>query len=163
MEIAQKKKTNHDVVDMAKLIMSVMVCAIHSLGGVEWLRPWLSLAIPLFFVFSAYFFFCKYRKKPSLSETYIPFFRRIATIYLIWFLIWLPMMLKHNGWFSDGFIRGLLILSVRIVLNSTFTGAWYLSALILGTFLICLASKWFNTEKIIIFSALIYLMNRYST
>ena len=152
------ERKNHDLVDIVKLVLSIMVCAIHSLGGVEWLRPWLSLAVPMFFTFSGYFFFSKWKKTPSLLDTFLPFFKRTARLYAVWFAIWLPLMMRNGGWFSKGILKGFFILLVRIILNSTFTGAWYLSALIIGTLLICLLSKKAGNKVILALGAILYVI-----
>lgn len=165
MTCSEAHRKQYDLVDVSKLILSIMVCSIHSLGGIEWLRPWLSIAVPMFFTYSGFFFFSKWRKKPSLRDTFLPFLGRTARLYLVWFVIWLPLMMRNGGWFSDGIIKGFLILLIRITLNSTFTGAWYLSALIVGTFLICLLSKRIDNQVILALGFVLYsicvLMSNY--
>lgn len=147
-------KKRYDAIDAAKMLLSICVCAIHSMGNYEIIRPWVCIAVPCFFIFSGYFFFKKWKREPSIRKTYIPFFKRNAVLYAVWFFAWLPIMLPSRGWFSGGILKGFFVLTVRIILNSTFTGAWFISALILGTFIICIFSKQFGNKPVFVVSTL---------
>ena len=45
--------------DILKFLLSLMVVMIHSKLLPDLLYPWLRIAVPLFFIMSAYFFFLK--------------------------------------------------------------------------------------------------------
>lgn len=145
-------KTRYDAIDLAKMLLAIGVCIIHSMGNYEVIRPWVCITVPCFFIFSGYFFFKKWKATPSVTQTYIPFLKRNAVLYALWFVIWLPITLPSRGWFSGGILRGFFVLAVRIILNSTFTGAWFISALVLGTFLICIFSKKIGNAPLLIAS-----------
>lgn len=51
------EKQNYDIFDLAKFILAIFIIAIHSEFLPHILYPWLRIAVPLFFVISAYLFF----------------------------------------------------------------------------------------------------------
>ena len=53
------KTKNYDILDLTKLILSIMIVAIHTSLLPTVLYPWLRLAVPLFFIISSFFLFNK--------------------------------------------------------------------------------------------------------
>ena len=62
---------NNDTFDILKYILSFMIIAIHTGGGyARALYPWLRIAVPLFFMISAYLLFSKYVKQSFENKKY---------------------------------------------------------------------------------------------
>ena len=56
------EKKNYDSIDLLKIILSVLIVQIHSDFYLPWMKPYVRLAVPLFFIISAYLkpiVFCK--------------------------------------------------------------------------------------------------------
>lgn len=80
-----------------KMIAAIFVVAIHSQpfsGLTEVLVIYLfaRIAVPFFFVASAFFFF----KKPVEQQNIKGYVRRLAILYIFWFIIELPITILHS-------------------------------------------------------------------
>ena len=119
--------------DLYKFIFAIFIVITHSMGRYAG-YPFIRIAVPMFFFMSGYLYFDRIKKSNNINEFqyYWHYTKRILLLYLTWFIVLLPHLLFTRGWFSNGYIRGLGILTVRFILNSTFTGSWYLSAVIIG-------------------------------
>lgn len=135
-----------DSIDLAKIILSLMVVAIHvppARGGAyEILIPILRTAVPIFFMLSGYLLFgkikdCTIEEKKSIVTNYII---RILKLYLSWFVILLPVTIIRGDYFVDGISVGILEILKDFVLGSTFPASWYLMAVVIGTILVFIIS-----------------------
>lgn len=145
--------------DIAKFICAFLVISIHTypLLGIQ---PTLNLilvsgiariAVPLFFVISAYFFF------QHQDENYVmKYLKKIGKLYLIWSLIYLPFYILQNvqsGW---------IVMIVRYIRNFFFLGShyhlWFLPALMFALYVVNKLSKYFNLKQILIISACLYFI-----
>ena len=145
--------------DIAKFICAFLVISIHTypLLGIH---PTLNLilvsgiariAVPLFFVISAYFFF------QHTDENYVmKYLKKIGKLYLIWSLIYLPFYLLQNSH------NGLVIMVVRYLRNFFFLGShyhlWFLPALMFALYVVNKFSKYFNLKQILMMSAILYFI-----
>ena len=105
------RKKGYDSFDLFKFIVSFIIIVVHlnpfGESRFHWIHPWVRIAIPVFFMISAYLFFSKYDALPEdQKNTYLrKFTRRNMTLYLFWFIVFLP--------FTIVFIKGSRFLSDR--------------------------------------------------
>ncbi len=103
-------KNNNAVVDVFRLILCIMVVAIHTGIFHDYLYPWLSLAVPLFFIMSAYFFFNKIKLSentfPALKNLYL----KILNIIVFIWLFFRRSFYIQSAIFQPAFLRVLRIL-----------------------------------------------------
>ena len=147
---------NHSI-DLLKFIGSIMIFTMHisafrdfeQLSFVfELLTRW---AVPFYFVCSAYFLFSK-GKNGNITKTDLKkYIKRIAMLYLCWFIINLPSVIacvfySHNifnwkVWFC--FFRDL-------VLSSSFSGSWYLVSCMFSAVFVYMLSKRMRTVTVLV-------------
>ena len=151
---------NYDILDLAKLILSIMIVAIHTSLLPSVLYPWLRLALPLFFVISSFLLFRKINNSPqSESDNIIKKFIRYAKLYLFWFIVLLPFTIYiRKDWFILGFWNGISNMIKNILFSSTFVASWFLTATITAIFIIYKLSKKFNYKLLFFIFLLIYFV-----
>lgn len=137
------KNNNLDFLDLVKFILSIMIVAIHSSIFPFVLYPWLRIAVPLFFIISSYFFFCKMNKcdienKKIFLKKYII---RLLKYYLFWFIFLFPaFLIIRSNWFASE--SNIILLLIRqLFFGSTFSASWFIMATILATVIIYFLSK----------------------
>ena len=129
-----QSENNHNIsFDLWKFIFAIFVVIIHTMGNYAG-YPIIRISVPMFFLMSGYLYFSHLVNNKNINDWqyYWHYVKRILVLYIAWFIVLLPHLLYTRGWFSNGFVRGLGILTVRFLLNSTFTGSWYLSAVVIG-------------------------------
>ena len=155
-----KNKVN-SVYDILKIILAIMVVLIHGNIFPNILYPWLRIAVPLFFVMSSYFLFSKLNKEKDNQKKKIiikSFVLRNLKLYLIWFIILLPITLEIKKYFVDySFFKGLIILLRDFIFSSTFCSSWFIIALIEGCIILYFCSKKISNKLLLIGSFVIYL------
>lgn len=147
-------------IDIVKLIMAIFVVGIHTepFGYNIWLDRGFGvitrLCVPFFFVASGYFY---WKKEKTLFE----YVTRLAIIYVIWSLIYLPFDFsalkntsiveiilryfwygnEHALWYLCGSIIGMLLTNtIYIVLNKKSKNVFFISLVLL--FIGCLLSTY---------------------
>ena len=144
-----KNKVN-SVFDVLKIILAMMVVLIHGKLFINYVYPWIRIAVPLFFVMSSYFLFSKLNKEKDdvkRKEIVKTFIFRNLKLYLIWFIIFLPVTIINKKYFVDySFINGLLNMIKDIFLSGTFSSSWYIMALVEGVLIIYFSSKKVNNK-----------------
>ena len=131
---------------MATLIVAIHSNAFYGPWFCDWVRPILSIAVPVFFILSSMFYFRKVRKvKNSKDVAHIlgHFLKRLGIFYLFWFIINLPKTLYYQHYFIEGGLTDILRLTKDFFLYGTFAGSWFLSALALSVtiFTLCFRCK----------------------
>ena len=152
----------YDLFDLVKLIMSIMIIAIHSSLFTMYLYPWLRIAIPIFFVISSYLFFSKISRQQDLQEqkaSLKKFASKNLRLWLIWSLILLPVVIYIRRNFYDDGIIGFLKLIKSIFFGGTFVGGWFIIALVEGVAIIYFLSKRMKTVYIMLISLLLNLLS----
>ncbi len=147
---SEEYNTRNESMDMAKLVMSISIVAMHSslftgspLACLIW--PWARISVPLFFMMSSYFLF---RKNPD-AQNLRRFFVRLIKMYIFWFVISLPATIYYRWswwWQEDGVLFCCLRFLRSLVFSSTFGASWFLSALGLGTLLVDISGKQKNRQ-----------------
>lgn len=162
MELTQEKKS-FALLDLIKMILSFMIVAIHTHLFDPYLYPWLRLAVPLFFTISAYLFFVKLGSCASAQEKtkeLKSFILRNVKLYLFWFIALSPIILvqRWSAWFGGGIILGLFNIALNLFIGSTFVGAWFISALVIGTVIVFFSSKKLSNKVLLIIGGVIYVL-----
>jgi hypothetical protein len=95
-------------------------------------------AVPTFFVISSFLFFRGYFLLSASDgrskgiEKLLHFLKRLLILYLFWFIVWLPWIIKekellhHNMWENFG------ILIHGFFFSYTFHGSWFISGLLIA-------------------------------
>lgn len=142
-------KAPYQGIDLMKFLMAVVVVSIHTslykvIGSCYGVFQ--NYAVPVFFVFSAYFFF---RKIPTLPpdgqwKALWKFEKRINTLYVFWILALMPFILYwwHHDYLEMPIAQTLLIFTRNYFFGSQFGASWFFGALIVGTPIIMLIDKY---------------------
>lgn len=164
-------KIMYNGIDLMKFIMAIVIVSIHAqlytvLG--QWYLVFQDHAVPLFFVFSSFFFFKKIRHAGSWKEQWnslMHFEKRINLLYLFWIIALMPAILYW--WHSEYLHLPLVDLPLQFVkeyfFGSQFGAAWFLGSLIVATPIILSAilalTKFNKYRKAILFliASLIYI------
>lgn len=118
-------------IDLAKMVAAIMVVAIHAqpfsgLTEAMLIDVWARLAVPFFFIASAFFFF----KKPAGQQHIGHYVKRLALLYLFWFVVELPITVLHFYIEPQRSIgQSTLALLQGLLWGSTFSGSWFITAL----------------------------------
>lgn len=153
----------NDTLDLAKAILAVMITAIHLLILSPWqlrvLIPPLRVAVPLFFMISAYLFFAKQRLLPAAARwpALKAFVARNYKLYAFWFLVLFIPTLNARHYFDRGFWPGVAQIIGGMTLGSTFTASWFLSALALGTAVVWGLSRVMRQRWVLLLTLAAYL------
>jgi len=123
--------------DILKFLMAIMIVAIHSAHSFdlcEWhfvASPLIDIAVPCFFVLSSYFLFKKLRTVNQGGVGH--FVKRICTFYWFWFIVNLPLVIKSKSkYFTDDVLLGIVKFVRDVFFSYTFSGSWFLAALVLS-------------------------------
>lgn len=126
--------------DLVKFFLSLLVLAIHTKLYSMILYPWLRIAVPLFFMISAYFLFSKMRDaSPDKQKVMLKkFVIRNLQLYFSWFIILLPMTiyLRKEQYFSGGLLENAWAILRSILFGSSFVASWFIMATIIGVLII---------------------------
>lgn len=152
---------NYDVLDLTKIILAIMVVAIHTQLLPMVLYPWLRLAVPLFFIISSFLLYSKINnvsneEKRNILKHYVS---RLLKFYLFWFVILLPVTIYvRREWFNNGMLIGILNLFIKPFWGSTFIASWYIVATIIGTVIVDKLSEKFSDKILIPLFIIIYIV-----
>lgn len=143
---------NNDLIDIVKLILSIMVLLIHTQifeGTI--IVPYLRLAVPLFFLFSSYLFFNKIQNidKCNLLKALKKNIIRNLKLYIFWFVLLFPVTIYVREQYRISFIESILNIIHDFFLGSTFLASWYIIASVIG---LCIVSVMvvYKLEKFLI-------------
>lgn len=155
-------KREYAAIDIAKLICALLVVAIHTepFAGNFWLDKGLGLftriPVPFFFTASGYFLFLT-DKRATSGRKLLKYMGRIALMYGIWSLIYMPFLVKNcmpagtSGTFATAcFIKSL-------IWNGVSSHLWYLIGSMVAAGLTWLMYRCF-TEKTTLIVAIILLI-----
>lgn len=135
-----EEKIIYNGIDLMKFVMAIVIVSIHVqlytvLG--QWYMKLQDHAVPLFFVFSSYFFFKKIRKIDNVRDIWKElwhFEKRCNSLYVFWIVALSPAILYW--WHSEYLQLEPVELTLRFVkeymLGAQFGASWFLGALIVG-------------------------------
>ena len=145
-------KIKYDSIDVLKFILSFLIIQIHTEFYFIWMKPYVRLAVPIFFIISAFFFF---RRNPG-KEQLIGYIKRLSILYLFWFIVWGLYFVYANRaivFSSQGFV----FILRSLVFGSTFAASWYIAASIIGTIIVYVLSMGAGLAAVfMIFTALLF-------
>lgn len=136
-----KQTRQYGAIDIAKYIGAMLVVAIHTFPFIDFSESFhlffistvCRLAVPFFFVCSAFFLFTRMRETPRKSSSLLRrYLRRLLVLYLVWTVIYLPYTIWNYS--AAGFSLTALLGWIRdFFLNGSYYHLWFLPALMLGT------------------------------
>lgn len=159
--IKTNERTNKDIADLLKFVMSLLVVATHTellSGG---LYPLTRLAVPVFFMLSSYFFSLKEISLALKSEklNYLKAWtKRILIMYGFWFVVLSPLTFYIRQYHKLGVLGGAAEIVKDFLLSSTFQGSWFLAALVIGNAVVFALSKKCKGYLIAVVSVLCFLL-----
>ena len=151
-------------IDLSKYILSLMVVAIHVAPArgfwYELMIPVLRLAVPLFFMISGYLLFVRMKEldHDKQNEALMKYLFRILQLYLAWLILLFPVTVWNRKYFSEGIFAGLKKILKGFVFGSTFPASWYLMALIIGTALVYIGSRYMGNCVVFIVGTVLYII-----
>ena len=148
-------RKNIDTIDLTKFVMSLLVVVIHvNPFGTE--RPPVisRIAVPVFFMISAYFLFIKGGTKENL----IKYIRRNITLYFVWFMVLLPITIYIRKYYMIKFPNVLGKILVDFFFGSTFITSWYLMAAIIGSVFVIVLCRYVGNMITILIGLLLYMI-----
>ena len=157
-------KEQHDAIDVLKFIGSVMIFAMHARAFADVARvrfAWELLsrwAVPLFFVTSSYFLFSHGDGVINAAQLK-KYERRIAMLYLVWFVFNLPGVVYTKMTEMSSFaLWEIAVLVKDTVLSSTYIGSWYLVSSMFCAWLVYILRKRLSARMILIIAAVVQVV-----
>ena len=83
---------------------------------------------------------------------------RILKLYLAWLILLFPVTVWNRKYFSEGIFAGLKKILKGFVFGSTFPASWYLMALIIGTALVYIGSRYMENCVVFIVGTVLYII-----
>lgn len=186
LKIDSAKSKNYNSIDIVKFICALFVVILHvatySLSsmavdghpptGAEsgplilYVLPLaysiLRIAVPFFFISSAFFLFKKMNKCETAKEkndVVKKYCIRLLLLYCFWTILSLPYMLDKCLYNSGyGVEKGIAVYVLRFVTLNAFDGAWYIGASIICALLVHFMSKKLNNYSLLGVSAVLYII-----
>lgn len=164
------EKIAYNGIDVMKFIMAIVIISIHTqiytvLG--RWYLVFQDHAVPLFFLFSSYFFFKSLNKANTGKEKWkllLHFEKRINLLYIFWIIVLMPAILYwwHSEYLQLPIIELLLRFIKEYFFGSQFGAAWFFGSLIVAmpiVFCMVLTLSHFNKGWVILLliALLIYI------
>lgn len=146
------------IFDIVKFVCAFLVIAIHTFpfqGVNEHLNTFVvsglaRIAVPLFFVMSAYFFF-QHKDSNAHIKKYIS---KIGKIYILWSLLYFPFFLWINK--ESGLILTICKFIWNFFVNGSYYHLWFLPALIFAFIIVHILKKYLDDKQLWILSMILY-------
>ncbi len=167
-------RQNYNSIDLAKLIGSFLVIAIHTNIFISFsetfnwyfINLFCRIAVYFFFIVSAYFFFQKiqFNENGKIKNckdnwnTLKKYFVRMTTLYLVWTAIYLiPNIVK---WYQENCLtlanfKGYIL---SVFLNSSYYHLWFLISLIYAIPMMFIMLLLINKRALIVISLIVYIV-----
>lgn len=138
--------------DVLKFLMALLIVDIHVHGSAltpplllnSFIHPIERIAVPEFFVISAFLFFRKARQAEHSLQDILHFEKRLIILYLFWIIVWSPIILLQKQYHTYGFVEGVGVFIRDFFFGNTFDASWFLGALIVGMPIVWGLSKIFK-------------------
>lgn len=144
MEIVKKRRKKYNLIDIVKFILAIFIMIIHSGIDKTVISPVLRIAVPLFFIISAYFLFSKLKTlndKKEKRRALVRFIKRNLFLYIIWAIIQLPLVVYFRDYHKNFLPNGFLYTLRDFFNGSGFTGSWFILALVVSVVIVYWLSK----------------------
>ena len=97
------------------------------------IHPFEGLAVPTFFVISAFLFFSKLRKQSKQLQCLAHYEKRLLVLYGFWTIVWMPIILMQRTEYRQGSVfHGICLIVKDFFLKDTFDASWFFVALLIG-------------------------------
>ena len=153
-------KKSFDSFDLFKFIVSFVVMIVHlnpfGESRFHWLHPWVRIAIPVFFMISAFLFFRKYDSVPEEEKNTLLWrcIKRDLILYLFWFIVFLPFTIIYRDYLH----KGIAFFIGSILLGSSFPASWYLMALAIAIIIVAKLDRGIGRFIVPVIAFLFYLL-----
>ena len=166
---------NYNAIDLARLICAILIVMLHvepfgTAGAGSFyahlnfvIQNYLArIAVPFFFIVSGYFHYVLQNPESVSWGRTKQYIIRMLRIYLIWTLIFLPIVIRSNlsdpEW-GGGTLPAILKYFRDLIFTGSYVHLWYLPALIFAVFLTSfLLRKGVRPESILIAAFVFYLI-----
>ncbi|MCR5671223.1 MAG: acyltransferase [Butyrivibrio sp.] len=134
----------HNIFDLSKYVLALMVVAIHTGFLSKFLFPWLRIAVPLFFIISSYLLFSRIKnddesKEPEYIKKYV---LRNISYYVLWFLLLLPYtVIARKEWLDSGILSFIRTAVTHLLFGDTFSASWFIIAAVWAVLFLHLTRK----------------------
>ena len=152
--------------DLLKFILAILIISGHTALFQEYadiarIREVISsIAVPTFMAISAYLFFRKVYNVPEDKDSkpvLLKTLKRLALLFLCWYILMLPM--TYFKFFSVATIKETIF---AIFFSCTFTGYWFIKALLINACIFYLCRKGKVLILLTIFAWILYLFFSYN-
>ncbi len=140
-------RKNYDILDVTKIILSILIVCIHTELLPDICYPILRMAVPLFFIISSYLFFSKVKMAETETEQngmLKQYLLRNGKLYLFYFILTLPITIMKRKWYVYGAMSIMMFLR-SLLFGSTFVASWYIVASMIGTATVFFLSRKLNS------------------
>lgn len=126
---------NYNCLDVLKFVMALLIVMIHVQPNhhsellQHFFYPFLSNAVPVFFVCSSILLFKKVGDAKNGGGIILHFCKRLGLLYFSWLLIDSWFLIYRKSYFQENIINGAFEFVKDLFLGTTFPGSWFLSAL----------------------------------
>lgn len=138
------------------------------------ISPLHEVAVPLFFVISAFLFFRKYRESECKLRTLWHFWKRLVVLYLFWCIVWSPIIYLKKDYFHPISGATPLLMVKDFLFSSMFGASWFFGALLVCVPIVVVLIRVQRNRLVWLFPLLVYtclhqqidggaLMNCYET
>lgn len=143
--------------DVMKFIMAFLIVDIHVQGYLiappllqdYVIKPIEGLAVPTFFVISAFLFFRKARYAENQFRLVVHFMKRLCILYLFWCVVWSPIIYIQKDYFHPMSACIPLYLVRDFFFGNMFDASWFLGALLVGVPMVCALSRLFKKDVLV--------------
>lgn len=153
--IRQAKSDYLGAIDVAKFVLSIMIVLLHisPFGAFSvYVRPVLRIAVPLFFMISAFFYFGKQAKTSAVEDrvgNLRRYVKRNLQLYAFWFVVLLIPTLKYRSWFDDGVLYGVFRMVHSFFFSSTFIVSWFIVACVWAVVILTVLNRFLNGKVVL--------------
>lgn len=160
MKETTKISTSNAAVDIAKFVFSILIAMLHAGVDLGPFSPIYRLAVPCFFLLSAYYLFAKLSKTDEESQQkriLKNFVLRNLKLLLFWTVVQFPATARSWHWGEPALMMDLLTFMRGLLFGSVFTASWYINATIIGCCAIYWLSRTMSDRTLLIMGGLAYL------
>ena len=137
---------SYGAIDIAKFVCSMLIVVLHTNPLPKFesvILPLTHIAVPFFMITSSFFLSKKILKcsEEEARKCVKDYILNLLNLYIIWFLITLPVTLQIRQFWAKGLVHGTLYFLRELLLHSTWRSSWFLMCLIIDTLIIYQVQK----------------------
>lgn len=110
------------------------------------------LGVPTFFAVSGFLFFNKVRNSNSICN----YVWRVSKLYLVWTIIYLPLILHEYQKKDMLNVAGMLDFTQQFLFSGSYYHLWFLPSLIVAIIAVYFISKKIDNDKLLIISVILF-------